>query len=140
MKTIKTKTAIFLQKSNNDVISLPGARAQSQKSCPLLTTKELKSANNSVSNCNVKSTDCQNYNAYSAEERAQIGKYTAEIASPGPQRLWARTQLSTSNESISLGSTCARWELSVHASLYSRQLTTPHTHRSALSPKYISPR
>ena len=77
-ETIKIKTTIFLQESNNGVISLPGAHAQSQKSCPSLTAKELQWANDSVSNCNVKSTDRQNYNSYSAEERAQIGKYAAE--------------------------------------------------------------
>ena len=48
------------------------------KSCLSLTEKELKSANNSVTKCNTKSTDCQNYNAYLAEEHAQIGKYAAE--------------------------------------------------------------
>ena len=53
------------------------------KSCPSLTAKELKSANDSVSNCHVKSTDRQKYSAYSAEERAQIGKYAAEN---GPTR------------------------------------------------------
>ena len=51
------------------------------KSCPSLTEKKLKSANDSVSKCNTKSTDCQNYNANSAEERAQIGKYTAKNGS-----------------------------------------------------------
>ena len=53
------------------------------KSCLSLTAKELKSANDSVSNCNVKSTDRQNYNAYSAEECTQIRKYAAEN---GPTR------------------------------------------------------
>ena len=54
-----------------------------RKSCPSLTEKELKSANDSVSKCNTKSTDRQKYNVYSAEERAQMGKYAAEN---GPTR------------------------------------------------------
>ena len=57
------------------------------KSSLSLTAKDLKSANDSVSNCNVKSTDRQSYNAYSAEERTQIGNYTCmlwRLAPPGP--------------------------------------------------------
>ena len=41
------------------------------KSCPSLTKKELKAANDSVSKRNTKLTDHQNYNAYPAEENAQ---------------------------------------------------------------------
>ena len=43
--------------------------------------KELKSVNDS--NCNMKSTDCQNYDAYLAEERAQIGKHDSENGPKG---------------------------------------------------------
>ena len=41
------------------------------KSCPSYTEKELKSSNDSVSKCNTKLTDRQNYKAYPAEELAQ---------------------------------------------------------------------
>ena len=57
------------------------------KSCPSLIEKELKSTNDSVSKCNTTSTNRQDYNVYSAEEHAQIGKYTAENGShPGASK------------------------------------------------------
>ena len=74
---------MYFKPQQND--SLPD-----HKNCPSLTAKELKSANDSVSNCNVKSTDRQNYIAYSADERAQIRSTLWRTAPSGPQSISAR--------------------------------------------------
>ena len=73
----------YFKPGQND--SLPHHR-----SCPSLIAKELKLANESVSNCNVNSTDPQNYNVYLAEERAQIGSMLQRIPPPGSQSNLAR--------------------------------------------------
>ena len=61
-----------------------------KENCPLLTEKELKSANTKVKDCLKREssktrtpTTRGKYNGYKPEQRAQIGKYTAEN---GPTR------------------------------------------------------